>query len=342
MKRTALLFPALLMIGSALFARGETQGAARGAQGNAPANQVVIWTYDSFTSEWGPGPSARADFKEKTGIDIIWVNHGDAGEVLARLLLEGKNAGADLILGPAQNMAEKALSSGLLEAYKPGGAEAVFPELVIDPSYRLIPFDYSYFAICYDSDKIPSPPGSLEDLTRAEYRGKLILMDPRTSSPGLGFFSWTQAVYGENWPDYWRRLQPSILTIAEGWSSGYGLFTEGEAPLVSSYTTSPAYHIEYEETERFKAAIFTEGHPIQIETAGLLRAAKNKENAKKFLDYMLGGSFQKLIPLTNWMYPVIPVDLPESFAKSPKSGKPLFPAPPRETDLNRWAALFQK
>jgi thiamine transport system substrate-binding protein len=334
MKRIALLFLAMLMIGPVLFARG-------GAQ-SAQGNQVVIWTYDSFNSEWGPGPLVSADFKEKTGIEIIWVNHGDAGEVLSRLLLEGKNAGADIILGLDQNMAEKALASGLLEAYKPGGAEALFPELVIDPSYRLIPFDYSYFAICYDSDKIPSPPRSLDDLTKAEYRGKLILMDPRTSSPGLGFFSWVQTVYGENWPDYWRRLQPSILTIADGWSSGYGLFTKGEAPLVSSYTTSPAYHIEYEETERFKAAIFTEGHPIQIEAAGLLTAAKNKEYAKKFLDYMLSDDFQKIIPLTNWMYPVTPVGLPESFAKSPKSDKPLFPVPPQDADLNRWAALFQK
>jgi thiamine transport system substrate-binding protein len=336
MKRTASLFLAMLTIGSVLFAGG------RGAQESVRAGQVVIWTYDSFTSEWGPGPSVSADFKEKTGIEIVWVNHGDAGELLARLLLEGKNAGADIILGLDQNMAERALSSGLLEAYRPGGAEALFPELVIDPSYRLIPFDYSYFAVCYDSDKIPVPPGSLEDLTKAEYRGKLILMDPRTSSPGLGFFSWIQAVYGEAWPDYWSRLQPSILTIADGWSSGYGLFTEGEAPLVSSYTTSPAYHIEYEETERFKAAVFAEGHPIQIEVAGLLAAAGNKENGKQFLDYMLSDGFQKLIPLTNWMYPVTPVDLPESFTRSPKSDKPLFPSPPREADLNRWAALFQK
>jgi thiamine transport system substrate-binding protein len=333
-KALILALGGLLLLSTVVFAGGRKE--------TAPANRVVIWTYDSFNSEWGPGPTVSADFKEKTGIEIVWVNHGDAGEVLSRLLLEGKNAGADIILGLDQNMAERALASGLLEAYKPAGAASVFSELVIDPSYRLIPFDYSYFAICYDSEKIANPPLNLEDLTKAEYQGKLILMDPRTSSPGLGFFSWTQAVYADKWPEYWQRLQPSILTISDGWSSGYGLFTEGEAPLVSSYTTSPAYHIEYEETERFKAAIFAEGHPIQIEAAGLLLAGKNKENAKKFLDYMLSDGFQELIPLTNWMYPVIPAALPESFKKSPKSDKALFPGAPAESDLNRWAALFQK
>jgi thiamine transport system substrate-binding protein len=304
--------------------------------------EVVIWTYDSFDSEWGPGPEVSKRFEEETGITIKWVSHGDAGEILSRLLLEGSNASADIILGLDQNMADRALASGLLEAYRPKGAERILRELIIDDSFRLIPWDYSYFAINYDSERIPNPPKSLEELTGSEYAGKLILMDPRTSSPGLGFLTWTLAVYGSGWTDYWRRLTPSILTIADGWSSGYGLYTEGEAPLVLSYTTSPGYHLEYEGTDRYRVALFAEGHPIQIEVAGLLSAAKNKDNAKRFLDFMLSDRFQEVIPLTNWMYPVTPVALPDSFRTSPKSDKPLRPEPVTEADLNEWAALFQK
>jgi thiamine transport system substrate-binding protein len=303
-------------------------------------NEVVIWTYDSFNSEWGPGPELSKKFEAETGIAIRWVNHGDAGAVLSRLLLEGKNAGADIILGLDQNLAGRALGSGLLEAYKPKGAEGIFPELLIDRNYRLTPLDYSYFAIVYDSQLIPNPPRRLEDLTKPEYRNKLILMDPRTSSPGLGFLAWTKEVYGAAWKDYWRRLAPSILTIADGWDSGYGLFTAGEAPMVLSYTTSPGYHLEYEETERYKAAIFTDGHPIQIEAAGLLGAGKNKENARAFLDFMLSPSFQDLIPLTNWMYPVIDIPLPASFRINPKSDKPLKGGAVTDGDLNEWAALL--
>ncbi|MDR1909898.1 MAG: thiamine ABC transporter substrate-binding protein [Spirochaetaceae bacterium] len=309
--------------------------------GREAANEVAVWTYDSFNSEWGPGPEAARIFTEQTGIALRWVNHGDAGELLSRLLIEGEEAGADIILGLDQNLADRALASGFFEAYTPVGAERIFPELVLDPSFRLIPFDYSYFAIVYDSELVPVPPASLEDLTKAEFRGRLILMDPRTSSPGLGFLAWTQEIYGEAWPDYWRRLRPSILTVAEGWGSGYGLFTSGEAPLVLSYTTSPGYHLEYEGTERFQAAIFSQGHPLQIEAAGLLKTAKNRANAEAFLNFMLGDDFQNLIPLSNWMYPVIPAELPESFRINPKSEKALRPRPPTEGDLDRWAALFQ-
>jgi thiamine transport system substrate-binding protein len=332
-KTLALLGVVLLAI--PLFGRGNKEGAA------ASSRELVIWTYDSFCSEWGPGPEAGKQFLEKTGIAVRWVSHGDAGEVLARLLREGSAAGADLILGLDQNMAGRALASGLLEPYKPAGADRILPELAVDPSWALCPFDYGYFALCYDSQALPRPPLSLEELTDSRYAGKIVLMDPRSSSPGLGFFGWVREIYGEGWRDYWRRLGPSILTIADGWSAGYGLFTNGEAPLVLSYTTSPSYHLEYEDTDRYRAAIFDQGHPLQVELAGLLKGAENKENARAFLDFMIGSDFQALIPLTNWMYPVIDIPLPASFRIAPKSAKSLRPAAPTEAELNEWTALMR-
>ncbi|MDR3284781.1 MAG: thiamine ABC transporter substrate-binding protein [Treponema sp.] len=319
-----------------VFARG-----SRDAQNSAAQNnEVVVWTYDSFNSEWGSGPGVAARFFEETGIRVRWVSHGDAGTMLSRLLLED-GAGADIILGLDQNLAGRALASGLLEACKPTGAEKIFPELVVDQDFRLIPFDYSYFAIIYDSEAVPVPPQSLEDLTAPSRKNSLILMDPRTSSPGLGFLAWTKAAYGPAWAEYWQRLAPSILTVAESWDTGYGLFTAGEAPLALSYSTSPGYHLEYEKTERYKAALFTEGHPVQIELAGLLAGAKNKANARRFLDFMLTPSFQDSIPLTNWMYPVIDIPLPASYRINTKPGKTLKTEPVTSEELNRWAAVLK-
>ena len=303
-------------------------------------NTLIIWTYDSFVSEWGPGPEVSRVFQEKTGIEIKWEKSGDAGMILSRLLSEGEKADADLIIGIDQNMAGRALGSGLFEAYKPKGAELINGDIILDPEFHLTPMDYGFFAIVYDSETLVNYPQRLEELTDAEYRRSLILIDPRTSSVGLGFFAWIKEVYGSGWKSYWMRLKPSILTITEGWSSAYGLFTRGEAPMVLSYTTSPGYHLEYENSERFKAALFSDGHPLQIEMAGILKGAKNKEEAKAFLDFMLSEDFQSIIPLTNWMYPVLDIALPDSFRVNPKSSKPLLPPAVTEEDLNEWAALF--
>jgi thiamine transport system substrate-binding protein len=76
--------------------------------------------------------------------------------------------------------------------------------------------------------------------------------------------------------------------------------------------------------------------------AGLLSSAKNKDNAKKFLDFLLSDAFQTLGPHINWMYPVTPVPLPESYSVNPKSDKPLRPEPASEAELNRWAALMSE
>jgi len=54
---------------------------------------------------------------------------------------------------------------------------------------------------------------------------------------------------------------------------------------------------------------------------GIIKGAKNRLMAQKFIDFMLTEDFQKEIPLTNWMYPVNPkVSLPDSFRYAPRPG----------------------
>lgn len=301
-------------------------------------NTVVVWTYDSFTSEWGPGGAIAKNFKEKTGITLRWESEGDAGALLSRLQLEGSNAGADAVLGLDNNMAARAEATGLFEAYRPADADRILPDIDYDAKI-LLPYDYSYFSIIYDSKKVSRPPRSLEDLCLPEHERSVIVMDPRTSSPGLGFLSWTKSVYGDGVWDYWRRLRPSLLTVVAGWDEGYGLFTKGEASLVLSYTTSPAYHKEYENTTRYKAAFFPEGHPEQVELAGLLAAAPHKDAGRLFLEFMLSDGFQKEVP-GNWMYPVVETALPDSFGAAPKPERHLSAAPVSEDDLDTWADVI--
>ena len=105
------------------------------------------------------------------------------------------------------------------------------------------------------------------------------------------------------------------MTVSKGWSEAYGLFLKDEAPMVLSYTTSPAYHIISEKKDNFAAAKFSEGHYQQIEVAGLVAASKQHELGKKFLNFMLSEKFQSLIPTNNWMFPAaLPEEkLPEAF-----------------------------
>lgn len=288
--------------------------AGNGETDSSGKRQLLVYAYDSFVAEWGPAGKITEGFEEETGIELTIQSAGDAEQVLSRVMLEADNPRADVIIGIDNNMLAKALEAEVLEPYKPENIDMVPTRFHFDKSYHLVPYDYGFFSIIYDSKKIENPPVSLEELTAKRYENKLILMDPRTSSPGLGFLLWTIHRYGEQYTDYWRRLKPSLLTVTEGWDAGYGLFTNGEAPLVLSYTTSPAYHVEYEDSARYKAARFKDGHYMQIEGMGIIKGTENRRAAEQFIEYMLDTEAQSVLPLTNWMFPVNPdVSLPDSF-----------------------------
>jgi len=276
---------------------------------------LTVYTYDSFVSEWGPGPRIATLFEKSTGIKVSLVSKGDAGQLLSSLLLEKDKPRADLAIGIDNLLAPKALAAGLFSPYRPAPAADIPPELILDKDWRLSPYDYGHFAIIWDSERLAAPPASLEELTLPKYARKLIIMDPRTSTPGLGLLAWSQAVYGQQWRGFWKRLRPSVLAMTPGWDSGYGLFTKGEAPLVLSYATSPAYHKEAERSERYKALSFPEGHVMQIEGAGILAGAARRRDAEKFMDFLLSPACQSELPATQWMYPANPkASLPASFS----------------------------
>lgn len=310
--------------------------------------ELVIYAYDSFVAEWGPAPKVIPKFEETHSVKVKIISVGDAGQVLNRAILEKQNPQADIVLGIDNNMLSRALEEGVLEPYRSPNLDTIPGQLVFDATHSVTPFDYGYFAFVYDSEVLENPPKSLEELTDPRFRKKIIVQDPRTSSPGLGFLLWTIAVYGEEYLEYWDRLQPNLLTITDGWDTAYGMFTSGEAPVVLSYTTSPAYHVEYEQTERYRALLFEKGNYLQIEGMGILKGAPHPQLARRFIDFILTEDFQEEIPLTNWMYPVDPdVITPESFRYAPKPERSLqLPAEEirknQECWINAWVKLVSR
>ena len=170
---------------------------------------------------------------------------------------------------------------------------------------------------------MPNPPASFEELIALPPSFKIVIEDPRSSTPGLGNVLWIQAAYGDRAPEIWAGLKPHVLTVTRGWSEAYGLFLDGEADMVLSYTTSPAYHAIAENDHRFAFAPFKEGHIAQIEVAGILKTSEKTDLAKRFLAYLTSVAGQKLIPTTNWMYPVVDLgaDLPTDFGAQSKPEK---------------------
>lgn len=279
-------------------------------QGMAETPVLTVLTYDSFASEWGPGPAVEKAFEASCGCDLQFVPAGDGAALLARVQLEGAGSQADVVLGLDTSLTEAAAATGL---FAPHGIAAPtgLPVPYDDPLF--LPFDFGWFAFVYDKTKLATVPTSFEALAASDL--KVVIEDPRSSTPGLGLLLWVKAAYGDRAGEIWAGLADNIVTVTPGWSEAYGLFLEGEADMVLSYTTSPAYHLIAEQDDSKAAALFDEGHYLQVEVAGKLAASDQPALADAFLLFTQSEAFQALIPTTNWMYPAVPLagGLPEGF-----------------------------
>jgi thiamine transport system substrate-binding protein len=300
----------------------------------AAKDTLTVYTYESFASEWGPGATVKANFEKTCDCTVEYVAIADGVAMLNRLKLEGAATTADVVLGLDTNLTAEAASTGLFAAHGVDASATRVPGGWTDPMF--LPFDFGHFAVVYDTDKMKVPPASLDELVNGDPTQKIILEDPRSSTPGLGFLLWMKKAYGDQAPAAWAKLKPRILTTAPGWSEAYGLFTKGEAPMVFSYVTSPAYHMEVEKTERYKAAHFADGHYLQIEVAGAIAASPEVKLAQSFLAFMLTPGFQDAIPATNWMMPAgaTSTPLPAAFSKIVAPEKTLL-FTPEEVNANR-------
>lgn len=274
---------------------------------------LTVYTYDSFVSEWGPGPQVKAAFEEICDCTLNLIGAGDGAALLARLKLEGARTRADVVLGLDTNLMQAATDSGIFAPHGLGDLSYDLPVAWDDPMF--VPFDWGYFAFVHDRENLPNPPTNFEDLIAAPDDLKIIIQDPRASTPGLGLLLWVKAAYGDRAPEIWRGLAPHILTVTKGWSEAYGLFLEGEADMVLSYTTSPAYHLIAEGDDSKAAVAFDEGHYLQVEVVGKVASSQKQALADQFLAFMLSDTAQSILPTTNWMYPAIlpKAGLPEAF-----------------------------
>jgi len=264
----------------------------------AETHVLTVYTYDSFVAAWGPGPAIEAAFEAECDCDLQFVGNGDGAALLARVQLEGSRTDADVVLGLDQNLIVGALQTGMFAAH---GIEMDFDLPVAWSDTTFLPYDWGYFAFVGSvSDEMP---GSLRALANSDL--KIAIQDPRSSTPGLGLLLWVKAAYGDEAADLWTDLADNILTVTPGWSAAYGLFLEGEVDMVLSYTTSPAYHLIVEEDASKTSALFSEGHYLQVEVAGVLKNTDQPELARQFLEFMVSEAVQSILPTTNWMYPAI-------------------------------------
>ncbi|NJN18984.1 MAG: thiamine ABC transporter substrate-binding protein [Oscillochloris sp.] len=321
--------------------------------------ELVLLAHDSFSIS----EDVLAAFEQETGATVAVLRGGDAGSMLNQAILSRNAPVADLIFGIDNTFLSRALEADILEPYESPVLSAIPAELQLDPTNRMLPVDYGYVLINYDPQALAAaglaPPSRLEDLTQPEWRGKLAVQNPATSSPGLAFLLATIAHFGSEgdytWEDFWAELRANEVYVGNDWTDVYytqfsGSSGAGPYPLAVSYSTSPAAEVFFSEgalAEPPTANLFVPGGSFrQIEFVGILQGTEQRELAEQFIDFMLRPTFQADIPLQMFVYPANrDVALPEVFQQfaevpeQPASLDAVTIEAERENWLQRWTEI---
>lgn len=336
----------------------DTSGGAAEVQtvtGDSYPSTLTIMSHDSFNLS----SEVIAEFEQANNVKLQFLKAGDTGSALNRALLTKSNPLADVFFGVDNTFLSRALNADAFEPYAPQGLDQIPIDLKLDAQNRLIPIDYGFVNLNYDrsSDlfkEIAEPEQlRLEDLTKPEFKGQVVVMNPATSSPGLAFMLATIDYFGqEGWLDWWRQMKENDLVVVDGWETAYytnfsGSSGKGPQPIVVSYATSPAAEVAFSEgaiSEPPTGNILPPKAAFrQIEFAGILKGTKNRALAEKWMDYMLSERVQNDIMPQMVVYPALPTALiPEvyqKFAPVPESPAVLDPeaiAPNRDAWIRQW------
>jgi thiamine transport system substrate-binding protein len=290
------------------------------------ARTLTVLTHESLALS----DMVLQQFEQANNARVNFIKQGDAGQALTRAMLTKDNPEADVIFGVDNTFMSRALDADLLEPYQPIGLADVPQEFKLDPTQQLIPIDYGDVCLNYDkayfAGKGLTPPQSLADLTKPEYKDLLVIENPAGSSPGLAFMLATVAAFGEaRWLGFWVDLKKNGVKVVEDWNTAYytefsGSSGKGPRPIVVSYASSPPAEVIFADPPIAEAPTAAITAPKmcfrQIEFAGILQATKNRDLAEKWIDFMLSVPYQADLPLNQFVYPVNPqVKLPEVFTK---------------------------
>ncbi|MCB0115532.1 MAG: thiamine ABC transporter substrate-binding protein [Caldilineaceae bacterium] len=310
---------------------------------------LVVASHDSFNVS----EDLVTAFEDEHNADVQFLQLGDAGEALNKLILSKDAPLADVFFGVDNTFLSRALNADIFVPYESPLLGVIPDEFELDPAHTLLPVDYGFVNLnadrgWFEEQGIPLPQ-TLDDLADPQYSGLLVVENPATSSPGLAFLIATISYFGEEgYLDFWRALRENDVLVTSGWSEAYydhftvGSGGAGDRPLVVSYTTSPPADVIYATDGRTEPASVNVnpagGVFRQIEFIGIVQGTAQMDLAQAWVDAMLSQPIQEDIPLQMFVYPVNPsAELPAEFVAFAEAPTDIADVDPDAIEANREA-----
>lgn len=253
-------------------------------------------------------------FTEKTGIEVKVVN-AQADQLIERLKSEGENSPADLLVTVDVGRLQRARADGLLQPIQSEVLAKAVPENLRDPEGYWHPYTVRARVIVVAADRVKEGEISqYSDLADPKWRGRLLIRS--SSSPyNQSLLASIIAAEGEDAARAWAK--GVVSNMARPPQGGDRDQIKAVASGLADVAVTNTYYFgllinSTDKSDRDLAAkirlIFPNqdgrGAHANVGVAGVTRYAKNVENAKKYLEFLVSPEVQKIVANGSYEYPV--------------------------------------
>ncbi|WP_276272680.1 thiamine ABC transporter substrate-binding protein [Haloarcula litorea] len=299
----------------------ESGGTTTGTAGD-DGPTLVVATYGSFIDAPSSSPGAwlKQRFESEFDASVVWQTPTNEVNHFIERRKAGVDVEADVYVGLSADdlvRIDATLEEGLFAEAGDVGDGDVKDGLRFDPAGRAVPFDTGYVSLVYDGTRMTAPDG-FEGLLAEEFAGDLITQNPSSSDTGRAFLLHTVEEFGpDGYLDYWADLQANDVRVLGSWDDAYSAWSEGEAPMVTSYSTDRVYANRYDQNlEKHRVRFLNDEGYANPEGMAVFAGTNRPDLARQFVRFMLRPEVQGEIAVRNVAFPATTdAALPESYAK---------------------------
>jgi iron(III) transport system substrate-binding protein len=264
--------------------------------GAAWAQKTTLTVYTALENDQLK-PYKEAFEKENPGIELAWVRDS-TGVITARFLAEKASPKADVVWGLAATSLLLFKKEGLLESYTPAGADKLKPSFKDAAApYAWTGMDAWLAVVCFNTAEAAKgnkpKPVSWADLTKADYKGQVVMPHPASSGTGyLAVAAWLQVMGEEKGWQFMDKLHENIAVYTHSGSAPCVQAAKGERLVGIGFDMRGA-------SEKTKGApidliVPSEGIGWDMEATSIVKGTKNLDAAKKLADFAASKSANEI------------------------------------------------
>ena len=318
-------------------------GDGDGDDGGDETPTLTVATYTNFIDapSVSPGEWLKEEFESRYDATLEWATPDNEVNYFIERAASGASIDANLYVGLTTEdlvRVDDRLDGDLFaEAGDIDGRDAIKEGLRFDPFDRAVPFDTGYVSLVYDGTATEAPE-TFEGLLDDEHAGALIAQNPGGSATGRAFLLHTIDRFGDggvasdgdgetvegadgdpdyDYLDYWADLQDNDVRVLGNWDDAYAAWSEGEAPMVVSYSTDQVFaDMEGADLEKHQIRFLNDQAYANPEGMAVFADADEPELARQFMSFMLEPEVQGELAQRNVAFPATDgAELPSDYAE---------------------------